>query len=310
VSSKSVFAQAEFAFTDRFKGTGGVRYTHEDKDAVLSRNTVTPGPLVNGQSGPFPETRLSRRESNLDGSVGLQYQLFPRGIVYASWSQGSKSGGFQTTPTAIRGVPTGAEYAGETARTDEVGAKLTSPDGHFNIALFNTDVDGFQNLFNTGAVLVVQNLQVRSRGVEIDAVQRLSDTWSVNFAATYADAEDRTNRLRLTRAPKWSGVGSLSLRQPLSDSFVLRATAEVEFRSSAYLAPPGGVIPLSSSYSKLNLRVAIADERSGWELALIGKNLTDERIASFGFPLPNVAQTAVVGSEMPRTIALQFSLHR
>jgi iron complex outermembrane receptor protein len=89
VSSKSVCAQAEFAFTERFKCTGGVRYTHEDKDAVLSRNTVTPGPLVNGQSGPFPETRLSRRESNLDGSVGLQYQLFSRGIVYASWSQGS-----------------------------------------------------------------------------------------------------------------------------------------------------------------------------------------------------------------------------
>lgn len=114
----------------------------------------------------------------------------------------------------------------------------------------------------------------------------------------------------MPRAPKWSGIAGIDIRKPVSDNLEFLANANVNFRSSALLAPAGSIVPVSDSYGKINLRLGLANERDGWEVALVGKNLNDERIASFSFPLPNTAGAAVLGTEAPRTIALQISLRR
>jgi iron complex outermembrane receptor protein len=310
VEAYSAFGQFQLHLTDRLTATVGGRYTREIKDATLSRETLRAGALTTGGFRPFAETDVTRKEGNFDGSVGVQYKT-GLGLLYASWSQGSKSGGFQNAPTAVNGLLVGAEYEGETARTLEVGAKFdVLGRGRFNLAFFNTYVDGFQNTFSQNGVFIVQNLNIRSRGGEVDLLLPLADGIDFNAAATYAHVEDVDAKIRVPRSPRLSGVVGLNMRQNVGASWEMLANANIEFRSRALLAPAGSIVPESSGYAKLNMRLALGRPDDGLEFAVVGKNLTDERIASFGFPLPNIAGAAVLGSEMPRTIALQVSIRR
>ncbi len=156
----------------------------------------------------------------------------------------------------------------------------------------------------------MQNLNIRSRGGEADLLLPIADGVDLNAAVTYAHVSDVDAKTRVPRAPRLSGVVGLNVRQNVTDDWDVSANANVEFRSSTLLAPAGSIVPDSESYAKFNLRLALGRPANGLEFAIIGKNLTDRRIASFGFPLPNIAGAAVLGSEMPRTIALQVSIRR
>jgi iron complex outermembrane recepter protein len=49
----------------------------------------------------------------------------------------------------------------------------------------------------------------------------------------------------------------------------------------------------------------LASELHHWALSLIGKNLTDEAIRTFGANLPTSPGSYVVGIEDPRNVSLQ-----
>jgi outer membrane receptor protein involved in Fe transport len=67
------------------------------------------------------------------------------------------------------------------------------------------------------------------------------------------------------------------------------------------------------SYTKINARIALSGNDDMWELALIGKNLTDESVVTYANGLP-VATTVSSGTgyyafyERPRNIALQGTI--
>ena len=73
---------------------------------------------------------------------------------------------------------------------------------------------------------------------------------------------------------------------------------------------------LQESYAKLDLRLAIGAQSGRWELALIGKNLTNEKTISQGFETPFSAapgaipdhNSATLLLDRPRTIALRATL--
>jgi len=65
---------------------------------------------------------------------------------------------------------------------------------------------------------------------------------------------------------------------------------------------------LQDSYSKINARIAIASADNKWELAAIGKNLTDEKVSVNSFDSPissNFPLTYVKFITQPRQLALQ-----
>lgn len=59
--------------------------------------------------------------------------------------------------------------------------------------------------------------------------------------------------------------------------------------------------------TRLNARVALSDQDDHWELALIGRNLTDKKIVAYGLPAPFVTGAAVGALDLPRTIAVQVT---
>ena len=104
----------------------------------------------------------------------------------------------------------------------------------------------------------------------------------------------------------------------LGDSLELKATVDLIY-SDDYLASSTLDPNLKQeSFTKVNARVAIGSKEGNWDVALVGKNLTDEEVISFGgqVPLSATFTSQVFGAagagtayyafyDRPATIALQ-----
>jgi iron complex outermembrane receptor protein len=61
-------------------------------------------------------------------------------------------------------------------------------------------------------------------------------------------------------------------------------------------------------YSKLDARIGLRAVDDAWEVALVGKNLTNKLTASHAFNTPTVAGLISQYIQPPRTFALQVKL--
>lgn len=124
--SYAVFGQATYSVTDALRLTGGLRYTYERKrNDELFVNYSLPNPITGAcgipnsnfdPTSPFPP-QFCRLDSIVDGvpvygvpihnrltynsvtwKAGVEYDVAPRSMAYASVSTGFKSGGIYTAP--------------------------------------------------------------------------------------------------------------------------------------------------------------------------------------------------------------------
>ena len=309
VSSWSGFASVNYTILDDLEFTGGLRYDNQQKDAIFTREIVTPGPLSKVYPPYVGPAALGRDDDAWNYSLQLRYEFDHEHMVYAGYFTGSRLGGFQAVPTD----PGTSAYGSEESKTIEIGTKLGLPwGGYLNAALFNTQIDKYQFAYNTGINFIVRNDYVRSRGVDLQAVTPIMDDLTAKIAVTYADVvKTRAVAGAISGepwAPKWSGSASLDYARHLFRSFDFDGEVSVSFRSREYLNDALS-FPLrySDGFGKLNLRLAVSDSEHGIELALVGQNLNDERVIKYAVPL-SIAGSYYVVPDAPRTISLQLSL--
>lgn len=327
-SALSFYGSATYKFTDALRLIGSVRYTSEKKSANQTRDVAGP------TQATFLSTPLSGKlsEGQVDPSATLQFDVTPDAMLYASYSQGSKVGGF----IGGQGTTTQAQFyiRPETSETFELGAKLAMLDRRlrFNIAAFQTTFNDLQvsSYDATIAAFITLNAgKARSKGVEADMSFNLADGINLVGQVAYLDAKylnfpgapcffgdtvcptNATTRAAnnsagrvLPRSPKWSGTVSLDLVKP-AGGIELFGNVGVTFRSFAFLEdsynPLGGQV----AHQKIDARLGVRAEGGRWELALIGKNLTNEITASHAFATPSAATIVSKYIQPPRTIAVQ-----
>ncbi len=316
----AAFAQANLHVTDTFAISGGLRYTRERRHATLARTVVTPGALTAVLYNGFAPVTLYRRENNVDFSAGANWKVTPDLLLYGTFSKGTKSGGFSNAPTNPS-TPTGAaaaEYANETARTYEGGFKYSLPrGGFFNVNVFQTNVDNFQNAVFVNPRFVITSRDITSKGVEAEAAVQLVRGLRLQGQTSFTDTrrKDGTN-LRPPGAPRWTGNASLNVDTPISPTYAFVGDAGVEFRSSLFLTDENltigyngsttNQVPASQPYGMINARLGIRS-RMGWDLALIGKNLNNKLVYQYAIPSVLVSSVgAVVQPSTPRTVTLQL----
>lgn len=302
----SLFAQANYRFTDRLSISSGLRWTKEDKSVDMVREAVVPGFFSSVIYPVYAPISLDRSEEAVDYSFGAQYWLTDSALVYASYGKGTKGGGYAQSVTLLPN----AEYEKEVAKTAEVGFKLQDPAGRwvFNTAIFDTKVDDFQLVTFNGLEFVVGNTDLRSRGAEVEARWSPLDSLNLFLNTTYTDAEDRRSGNPIPLAPEWSGVAGFTFRTPLTSFLDLKADGSVDHRGERYYQQNPAAVPPSEAFTTLNLGLALAAPDDAWELRLIGRNLTDENASAFAFPTPILPvgnRNAI--SERGRTVALQLS---
>lgn len=303
----SAFAQASYRLADGLKATISGRYTNEKKDVDLGRRAVKPGFFSLAVFPPYAPFSLSRTENAFDYSGGLQYEINPGAMLYASYGKGTKGGGFAQSVTALDQ----SEYGKETSRTVEAGIKLSDPGRKwvFNLSVFNTEVNGFQVVSFTGVQFVVVNTDLRSRGFELSSYWYPAPWLKLFLNNTYADAKDRNTGAPIPLAPKWTGTSGFNVDAPISSAFDFRLDGSVDWRSKRYYQQNPLTSPPSKALTTLNLSAAIADAADRFELRLIGRNLTNANAIAFAFPtplLPPGNQNAI--PERSRTVTLQFSV--
>jgi len=325
----SLYAQGTFNLTDQLRATVGVRQTWDSKEAEQTRaktGTTPPTWLATPLSG-------QRDEEAFDPSGQIQYSFNDDTMVYVSYGKGSKAGGFvaaQTTTTQPE-----FEFEGETATSLELGAKTALFDRRLrlNIALYETKYEDLQvSVFNaaTNAFITGNAASATSRGVEVEAAARLTSWLDFSGSAAYLDSKyddfpgasclyplpvptptpcyENIGGSRMPRTPEWTASAAFDVDYPLTDGLRLIGSLDVAYRSEAYLEETLNPVSLQEAYTKVDLRLGLADVGDRWELALVGKNLTDELTAAHAFGTPFVAGSETFVIDPPRTIAIQARL--
>jgi iron complex outermembrane receptor protein len=305
----SVFGQLTWSVADNLRLIGGLRYSNENKDADNFLQDVDSSfiPL----SAAFPITPYSvsatRGEEDVLPSLAIEYDFDENVMLYASYAEGVKSGGFNASATSTDNL----EYEGETAKGIEAGFKGRLLDGaaSLNLSVFRTEFDDLQVSNFDGTSFIVGNAaKATVQGIEADFSMLIIENLQLDTSVAFLDAQyDEfpnaqctaeelaansacTNDLGgkdLIRAPAWSAnIGLQYAVQVPALQAQLTFAADLLLSDSYFVNIDLDEAEEQDSYALLNARIILMSEGQGWQLAFIGRNLTDEDVMTGGADVP------------------------
>lgn len=344
----AVFGQGTWHMQENIHLTLGLRYTKESKEAKRSltiteyatENALNPANPLDAaklalQASIFNATNFEIEDDktveNFSPSFKIQYDLNDDVMLYASVSKAFKSGGFGES-----GSITQFDFDDEEALAFELGGKLHIMDGRgsLNFALFHTNYEDLQVSAFVGDSFVVDNAaEATSQGVEIDGVFRVTEALTLTASMAYLDAtydefanasctlgqiqasgsnanscEQDLAGETLAFAPEWSANIGLNHTTMIGDNLELQSNLNLNYIDEQYLAQDLDEQTLEDSHATVNARIALGNIDGNWELALVGKNLTDEEIRTYANDVPVMDGAFLTYMAPPRTVAVQFSL--
>ena len=344
-SNWGVFGQATWSVTDALRVTGGARYQEAQREIAMHRHIAginscdqAPTPAQTAAAAAtFGQVNFDARDESGDSYVTptatIEYDLFEGGMAYVTYRTGFKSGGFDLS--AGRFVPATFQYAPEKASSWEAGVKMQflGNKARLNINVFDTTFEDLQvSSFNGTGFTVGNAAEARSRGVEIQAEALLAPGLTTTLDLTYLNAkyedfpgaqcyanqatigtgcvanQQNLGGHVLPYSPKWSAALRFNYETDLTDTLEGFIQATVTYRTKQEVGPDGDPNRVVPEATKLDLRLGVGEIDGNWEVALLGKNLTDEMTASFGFNVPLITGAYVFQVDPPRTLAMQVRL--
>ena len=347
----SAFAQGELSVTDQLRITAGARFNHEKKSGSR-RLAIVQGPLSTAPApvvaAVFRALNIEAHsisgkisEDSFNPMVNVQYDATDELMLYASYARGTKAGGFDirsnSLPTSTTVARPGAFiFEDESADNFEAGLKYKGRSVAFNVSLYRTDYKDLQvNIFDGTLNFNVRNAaEARTQGVEADFRAALAPGLTVSGAVAYLDFKftnftdgqcfylqtpgpngfcDYSGK-RNALSPKWSGNLNVDYTTPVTSDIKIALNVNADFSSSYIAAVNLDPRTHQDGYVKLGARLALAEVDDRWEVALIGRNLTNQRILQTASSMP-LATTITRGAgnayngivDRPRTIAVQLT---
>ncbi len=330
--SWAVFGEANYAFTDQFSARAGLRYEEVTKDLpVFGFCQVQGQPYVLcNPTRPASAIVSSRKDTKLQPAVTFEYRPVDRVLFYGSYKRGFKAGGFSNTE--------GTPFAPENVSAFEVGSKTQFFDNRviLNLAAFRgsykdlqvSSFDPVTNQFRTNNAAAA-----RTQGVETELQWAVTPELRLSGNVAYLDAkytrftnaqcwagqatlgtgcvtvngvasQDLSGK-ETPYAPKWSGTVSANYETGLTAGLVGRLGTDVFFTSQFNTLSDINPRAAQDGFAKINARIAIGDDDDRWEVAVIGRNLTDKRTAAFKNTIPGGFFSIASFTEPPATYSLQ-----
>ncbi len=274
---------------------------------------------------------LSREEEHLDPAVKLRWHATEDTMAYMSWSKGYKSGGFNGSADTSNpdGTPgEGTEFDDESAEAWELGLRTTPMDGRarFSATAFQTELANLQVTSFVGISFKVGNAaQVTVKGLEFDTQFAVTEDMEVGAAVSYLDhqfdsyadapativqqaqgltAQDLSGQ-RGPYAPKFSGTVYADYSTQVSNNLILSARMDVNFKDEFYTDGDLDPASLQDAYAKIDARLGLSTVDERWEVAIYGRNLTDEATKTASLDAPLSAGIMASWIEEPRVIGAQ-----
>ena len=306
--SYAIFTQESFALTPQIELTLGGRYNWDEKDYAFAVNFTQRG------VAQVPFSRDNQTWESFTPKAGINWRPADNILVYASYQEGFKSGGWGSSNSPLSPTP---RYQPETISTWELGAKtdwfnrrLTA-----NVAVFQSDYKEIQ--FTVQKVDPVTGANLRTtqnsgdadiQGFEAEFVAVPTDGMTLNLGVGYVDAEfnrltpqalaildpfNRPNAVkigdRLPQVPDWSVNGGAQYVFHLAaGDLSVRGDASYKGDQSLTLGDPTS---FQAAYTLYNAAITFAPNAvPGLELSLNGTNLSDEVYYAYHATLPPTGQ--------------------
>jgi outer membrane receptor protein involved in Fe transport len=292
-----IFADIDYAVTDKWNVIAGLRYSQDKKDFTWFIPKTTFAQEVPGVSNLlFPEVNLKASDdwSKVTGRLVTSYQLNDDHMIFASYSTGYKSGGFDSL------TPSTQSFAPEDTTNYEIGYKaILWGEVVANVSAYYLELDNLQRSVDskvpgsTQAIPTIINEDREITGIEFDLLWSVSDDLTLGVVSeirsTDAFSPDFYNgEGNLIAAQKKStdasanytftldwmpdlGLGNTNLH--LDYVFVENVNDEEVGIEDYKLA----VSEFFKDTKSLNTRISWTSEDDTLEFGLWGKNLLDER---------------------------------
>ncbi|MEZ6011622.1 MAG: TonB-dependent receptor [Hyphomonas sp.] len=283
--SVALFGNVGYDFTDKFSVSVGARQTWEDKSIDFNQTdfeAIFGFPLL-ARTGSY--TGSDTFES-FTPSFTAKYRFTDDVMAYATISEGFRSGGFNDTTGDLSGIAFGPEKLWNY----EAGLKSTLFDDRlrFNASVFSMKWEDIQITADDPATPALYDPRIlnageaHSDGVELEMVAAVTPALTIDGNFAYFDAafDEGTSG-----GQPLGDLGAPEYTFNLNGTYVYALTPDLDltFRGEYYRQGDQWVnlnqtVPenLQEGYELFNARVVLSPADADWELAIWGKNLTDE----------------------------------
>jgi iron complex outermembrane recepter protein len=329
MGTKSYAGYGDFSwdFSPAWSLDVGLRYTHETKTALIQNfgfanaSFSTPISTVANFRGSHASNNVSPKVS-LDWSVSNQIKL------YASYSEGFHSGGFNIRANCVAVPASCRPIDDEKVQSYELGSKMTFLDDRL---MLNTAA--FHNVYSNIQLSVFSSYTLPNGsqgffgdftnagkghidGVEEEFAWKPTEAWtfSGNFAYLHTKYTQYMTRgvnvadqQKFTNAPKWSGGLSLENTHALANGGNLTARINYTYQSLVY--PETTLSPLIAqpAYGLWNAGV-IWQVSQPWTLSLQGTNLANKSYRTTGYNISSLGiVTGFYGAPRMVTLSARYT---
>ena len=317
----SAFVDLTFNIAENLELGGGVRYSDEEKTFETFRG--------------YSEPEQKQDWDDLSPQVTLSWTVSDEWMLFASYREGFKSGGFDGAfsfaPTPI------ASYEPEKADGFEVGAKGTLLDNslQLNAAIFSYKYSDLQlSTFNaqTLSLQIVNAAVAEIKGIEADFVwntpvdglqtrgsiglldsefkKYLAECWEGQSIAAGCDQGFNAGRFNaqdlsgepLNLAADFVAAFGVVYERELGGVLLglsVDAAYSDDYETSSERIPG----TTQDSYTRLNAAIGLANLDDTWSVTLIGRNLTNEYTITTGTNQPGTGRNTGTANAVPADAA-------
>ena len=334
----SGYVDVNYALNDRWDVGLGLRYTDDEKDFTI--NVPTPNSDLGAYwaytfstAGDISDTQSW---DDVQMRFMLRFQPTDTALLYASYTEGFKSGGFgsfalvDANGNGIGGGVTDVTQASgarpntfnpEVADSYEIGYKDTLLDGRmiFGLNAFYYDYKDLQVVVFDGGAASVQNVgKVESKGLEGSLTTALGEQFDLFLALSWLDSEatelqsicglpnpNGCEGSSLFWAPEFSGAAVLNGYFDVGQGEI-KASLDVTWESERGGGWEGLQSTMIPSYTEMSFRVDYKSP-ANWGIGAYVENLNDEFTYDGLNNNGGIVPSHFFGHRRPRTAGMRFT---
>lgn len=300
----SLFAQLIWDVNDQLELAGGARWSHEEKDSFTG--VTHSNPLV---AAAFPVRTIVTDfdDNDVSPEATITWHASDDIMLYGAYKRGYKSGG-----AGIGAIPNAAltkdqlDFKPEKARGFEVGTRMRLADSHFIVsatAYRYTYSDLQLNAFDTATTSFFTRNAAKARmeGVESEFSWLATDELALRGALAYNRSRYRSfpnaqcysgqtveqgcvfggqdlSGRPTALAPEWSGSLGVTYTKPVFNDYILQFSADGVYSDDYVASNTQAPFHVQGSYEKYNAGILLFPSDEKWSVALIGRNLSNEKV--------------------------------
>lgn len=356
--SQAIFGQGTLEVLPGLKIVGGVRSTWEQVNArnielVCPGDTITPANLTATTCPGIPfvyalsddTNRAESHFSNVSWKGGVNYELSPTTLLYATIGTGFRGGGLEASGNA----PQYRQYRPETVTNYEAGVRTTLADGKVYLAAtaFNMDYKDLQvssvvlnPLTQQVSAVTTNAATARLRGVELEASYRPTTHDRISGYVSYLNARIRSfptasdnlnsasgnynafapifgnaplpanlildaSGNSLANAPDWSGRISYAHTFDLAGGGHLIPSVDAYAQSRTFSDVQNYSQSRRDAYSKTDLNLRFEDADERYSITAFVNNVENSRVAN---NLVTVWSSTTANYDPPRTYGVRLGM--